>query len=211
MLLCTTLNCNTLEMDTSFTLSNSPSPVKKSGNSQRAFELAGELYSLVQQWFLLITTGRNIINNILQLKTKLWENPGNAADLSELQFQCDQLGSAVSELEVLPKLMEKIQDQYKALEKLGELHKKIGSNITSDFTPLMFLTWPNSKFVLVVTAIKDAFNEELQLKKCIAENVAHCQQKQMLDLHKIAWVHQVYVTSATKLQLESLLVETGQR
>lgn len=127
--------------------------------------------------------------------------------------------------------MEKIQDQYKALEKLGELHKKIGSNITSDFTPLMFLTWPNSKFgnkrfsthygdeqgnnfyrlVLVVTAIKDAFNEELQLKKCIAENVAHCQQKQMLDLHKIAWVHQVYVTSATKLQLESLLVETGQR
>ncbi|XP_057377259.1 cyclin-dependent kinase 2-interacting protein-like [Daphnia carinata] len=198
-------------MDSSFTLSNSPSPVKKSGNSQRAFELAGELYSQIQQWYLLITTGRNIINNILQLKTKLWENPGNAADLLELQFQCDQLGSVVSELTTLPKQMEKIQDQYTALEKLGELQKKIGSNITRDSTPLMFLTWPNSKFVVVVTAIKDAFDKELQLKKCIAENVAHCQQKQMLDLHKIAWVHQVYVTSTTKLQLEALLVETGQR
>jgi hypothetical protein len=49
------------------------------------------------------------------------------------------------------------------------------------------------------------------MKKCIAENVAHCQKKQMLDLHKIAWVHQVYVTPDVKLHLEALLVETGQR
>jgi hypothetical protein len=53
-------------------VSNSPSPVKKSGNSQRAFELAGELYGLVKQWYLLISTGRNIVNNILQLKAVSW-------------------------------------------------------------------------------------------------------------------------------------------
>ena len=65
--------------------------------------------------------------------------------------------------------------------------------------------------VAVVSSIKEAYTEELQVKKCIAENVAHCQDRQMLDFHKISWVHQVCVTSAIKLQLESLLVETGQR
>ncbi len=53
-------------------VSNSPSPVKKTGNSQRAFELAGELYSCIQQWNLLISTGRAIISNILKLKTESW-------------------------------------------------------------------------------------------------------------------------------------------
>ncbi|XP_046440900.1 cyclin-dependent kinase 2-interacting protein-like [Daphnia pulex] len=198
-------------MDKSFTLSNSPSPVKKSGNAQRAFELAGELYSLVQQWYLLISTGRNIINNILQLKAVSWNNPELSVSNNELESQCDLLGSVVCEMEMLPKQLEKIRDQYVALEKLGELQQKMGSSTSDSSTFVLFLTWSTSKFVAVVTLIKDAFAKELQVKKCIAENVAHCQQKQMLDLHKISWVHQVYVTPDVKLQLESLLVETGQR
>ncbi len=133
---------------------------------------------------------------------------------------------------MLPKQLEKIRDQYVALEKLGELQQKMASSTSDSSTFVLFLTWSTSKFgnhysfstyitmlifccyeciVAVVTLIKDAFAKELQVKKCIAENVAHCQQKQMLDLHKIAWVHQVYVTPDFKLQLESLLVETGQR
>lgn len=53
--------------------------------------------------------------------------------------------------------------------------------------------------------------EEFQLKKSIAENIAHCEKKQLLDFYNISWIHQVYVSHAVKLQLESLLVETGQR
>ncbi len=139
---------------------------------------------------------------------------------------------------MLPKQMDKIRDQYVALEKLEEFHQqKVGSTSKNNSISALFLTWPTTKFgtnfllnlktlifailfdlriikfflVTVVTSVREAFAEELQLKKSIAENVAHCQERQMLDFHKIAWVHQVCVTPDIKLQLESLLVETGQR
>lgn len=200
-------------MDISITLSNSPSPVKKTGNSQRAFELAGELYSCIQQWNLLISTGRAIISNILKLKTESWDNPEQKnSKETELELQCEQLGSLICEMEMLPKQMDKIRDQYVALEKLEEFHQqKVGSTSKNNSISALFLTWPTTKFVTVVTSVREAFAEELQLKKSIAENVAHCQERQMLDFHKIAWVHQVCVTPDIKLQLESLLVETGQR
>lgn len=53
-------------------VSNSPSPVKRTDNSQRAFELAGELYGTLQQWNLLINTGRNILKAIIKNKLLCW-------------------------------------------------------------------------------------------------------------------------------------------
>lgn len=56
-----------------FLVSNSPSPVKKlTANAQQAFDLAGELYSLTQQWHLFNSTGRNIVNSITQSKVEVW-------------------------------------------------------------------------------------------------------------------------------------------
>lgn len=130
--------------------------------------------------------------------------------------------------------MGKIKDQYVAIAKLEEFQQqKMSSPSKTDFPSTLFLTWPTSKFgrfyntpfclgilyqlslfwisVAVVTSIKDAYAEEFKIKKCIAENVAHSDTRQMLDFHKISWVHQVCLTANVKLELESLLVETGQR
>jgi hypothetical protein len=63
----------------------------------------------------------------------------------------------------------------------------------------------------VVGDIKEAYSKELSVKKCIAENVAHCTDRESVNLHKIAWVHQAYIPSSIKLQFESLLAETGQQ
>ena len=64
---------------------------------------------------------------------------------------------------------------------------------------------------LVVTAIKNAYAEELKVKKCIAEKVAHSPDRETINFHKIAWVYQIHLTPSIKMKLESLLVETGQR
>ena len=63
----------------------------------------------------------------------------------------------------------------------------------------------------VVGEIQDAYAKELSVKKCIAGNVAHCMDRESINLHKIAWVHQAYIPSSIKLQFESLLAETGQQ
>jgi uncharacterized radical SAM superfamily protein len=84
---------------------------------------------------------------------------------NELEFQCDLLGSVVCEMviteycnvscnfttqilfqEMLPKQLEKIRDQYVALEKLGELQQKMGSSTSDSSTFVLFLTWSTSKF-----------------------------------------------------------------
>jgi hypothetical protein len=47
---------------------------------------------------------------------------------------------------MLPKQLEKIRDQYVALEKLGELQQKMGSSTSDSSTFVLFLTWSTSKF-----------------------------------------------------------------
>ena len=49
------------------------------------------------------------------------------------------------------------------------------------------------------------------MKRCIAANVAHCEDRGTFNLHKIAWVYQVNISPAIKLKLESLLVECNLR
>ena len=60
-----------------------------------------------------------------------------------------------------------------------------------------------------MSSISSAYTEETKIKKCIAENIAHCDHRETINLHKIAWVHEVCLLPAIKLQLESLLKETG--
>lgn len=194
------------------------------------------------------------------------ENQEHLNHETDLENQCDQLASLVSELvvhlildfsitldifiiayqrlfffqELLPRLMGKIKDQFVAIEKLAEFQQQRAPSNASDPPSTLFFTWKASRFgipllylhftlftcdlvqlirlfykflfpVKVATTINDAFHEEFKIKKCIAENIAHCEDRQMLDFHKIAWVHQACLTPDVKLQLESLLVETGQR
>ena len=48
---------------------------------------------------------------------------------------------------MLPKQMEKIRDQYVALEKLEEFHQqKMGSTLNDSTSAVLFLTWPASQF-----------------------------------------------------------------
>jgi len=124
--------------------------------------------------------------------------------------------------------MGKIRDQYTAVGKLEGYQQP--STEEGQLPHLMFLTWPALRFgnnlnfnnrikhskmyrftEKVVTDIKNAYEDELKVKKCIGENVAHCTDRETLNFHKISWVYQVNLSPTIKLQLESLLAETGQR
>ena len=56
-----------------FLVFNSPSPIKLfTGNSQRIYDLVGDLQGSVNQWNLLISSGSMVITNISRLKIKDW-------------------------------------------------------------------------------------------------------------------------------------------
>jgi len=60
----------------------------------------------------------------------------------------------------------------------------------------------------MVEQIKIAYSEELEIKKCIAENVAHCVTRDEMNFHGISWSHQTSITTTIKRKLESLVIET---
>ncbi len=61
----------------------------------------------------------------------------------------------------------------------------------------------------MINSICNAYTEEIKVKKCITENIALCDQRETINLHKIAWVHEVCILPTTNSYLESLLTETG--
>jgi hypothetical protein len=54
-------------------VSNSPCPAERlTGTSKQLFELASDLYGLIQKWNLLNSNGKNIITNLSKLKAEKW-------------------------------------------------------------------------------------------------------------------------------------------
>jgi len=97
----------------------------------------------------------------------------------------------------------KTQDQYVALTKLEDFQRK-----GTDVAPILFNTCPTARFSEIVEEIKESYTEELKIKKCTAENVAHCEQREEINFCSIAWIHQNSVTPSTKSKLESFFIET---
>lgn len=184
---------------------NSPSPIKLfTGNSQRIYDLVGDLQGSVNQWNLLISSGSMVITNISRLKIKDWESDrGEKNSADQLQSLCDQLTSVLNELEAVVTGMGKIEDQFIALTKLEDFQKK-----GTDLTSILFNSLPTSEFSKMVEQIKIAYSEELEIKKCIAENVAHCVTRDEMNFHGISWSHQTSITTTIKRKLESLVIET---
>ena len=60
----------------------------------------------------------------------------------------------------------------------------------------------------IVEEIKNAYTEELKIKRCIAENVAHCSTREEINFYGVGWSYQTSITAIIKRKFESLLIET---
>jgi len=186
---------------------NYPSPIKLfSGNAQRVYDLAGDLHGSVNQWNLLISSGSMTITNISRLKIIEWDDDQeNAKTPDQLQSLCDLLSSIMSELEAVVTGMGKIQDQYIALARLEDFQRK-----GTDVPTILFNSIPTPEFSRIVEEIKNAYTEELKIKRCIAENVAHCSTREEINFYGVGWSYQTSITAIIKRKFESLLIETDQ-
>ncbi|KAG8514437.1 Cyclin-dependent kinase 2-interacting protein, partial [Galemys pyrenaicus] len=75
----------------------------------------------------------------------------------------------------------------------------------------LFHTWPTAHFYEVSRKLADMYSRELRLKRTIVEELAHTEAHGLVLSYLSMWLHQPYVESDSKLQLEGLLLETGHR
>ncbi|XP_035734707.1 cyclin-dependent kinase 2-interacting protein-like isoform X2 [Vespa mandarinia] len=177
----------------------SESPFSKSlkgknltGTLRHLRDLAADVHGIVQQWNDNTLEGINILKSIIQEKS-------NKNYTIRLQDYCDSLEEICHTLSNLVKTLEQIAHQINVLIILDKTAIKL------------FTTWPISAFGRTVEVIYTTYNNEMQIKYKVLENIAHCHTEPQKMLYLSAWLHQPLLPKNVTILLEAMLTETGHR
>ncbi|XP_012579826.1 PREDICTED: cyclin-dependent kinase 2-interacting protein [Condylura cristata] len=124
----------------------------------------------------------------------------------ELETLCEELRATLDGLTKIQMKMEKLSSTTKGICELENYHCGEESR-----RPPLFHTWPTAHFYEVSRRLSDMYGRELRLKRAITDELAHTEARGLALCYLSMWLHQPYVQSDSKLQLESLLLETGHR
>lgn len=178
---------------------DSRSPFSKSqtgknltGTARHLRDLAADVHGIIQRWNDKTLEGMDILKCIAEEKS-------DETFTIQLQDYCDKLENVCSSLDDLIKNLEKIVHQVNTLMTLN------GS------TTKLFVTWPLSSFGHTVELIYKGYSNEMQIKREVLENIAHCNRESQKMLYLSAWLYQPLLPQNLTILLEAMLTETGHR
>lgn len=182
---------------------------------------AADWHNLILKWDSLSDAGFTTASNIANLKVSLLskekgelESSSPAAseeeDKTKLEYDkglealCEELQATLDGLSKIQMKMEKLSSTTKGICELEDYHYREESN-----RPPLFHTWPTPFFYEVSHRLSSAYKKELLLKRTIGAELAHTADRNLSLTYLSMWLHQPYIESDSKLQLESMLLETG--
>lgn len=184
---------------------------------------AADWHNLILKWESLSDAGFTTASNIANLKVSLLSkekvelessSPGSSEKEEktsleyhkELEVLCEELQATLDGLTKIQMKMEKLSSTTKGICELENYHYKEERN-----RPPLFHTWPTAFFYEVSHRLSSAYKKELLLKHTIGAELAHTADRNLSLTYLSMWLHQPYIESDSKLQLESMLLETGHR
>ncbi|XP_067681624.1 cyclin-dependent kinase 2-interacting protein-like [Haliotis asinina] len=205
---------HTDEKDGTFSPVKSPVPQydgRHQGNLtgilRKVKDTAADVHNQLLKWKKLNTEGSNIISEIANTKIeKVFNAEGEECENqlpATLESHCDRLTSVYHSME---KIVEKLQQMRAALCSVQTLSQHKGGE-----DDILFHTWNVHDFVVTMDQLIEMYLSELKLKKSIAENVAHAENRQTMMFYSAAWIHEPYVEDSAQMLVESLITETGHK
>ncbi|XP_052765871.1 cyclin-dependent kinase 2-interacting protein-like [Mya arenaria] len=190
-----------------------PSPRQQgnlTGSARKLKDGAADIYNQLQKWRSLNTDGVDIVNEIANIKLDkiLSKNEDTTShDLlpEALMPLCDKLYSVFVKME---KVLSRLSGLVEMARGVSELES---FNQSDDREHIFFQSWPTHRFAEVFEEIETMYSAELQLKRCIAENICFAADRNTLMFYTASWLHQPHVEPSTDINLESLLLETGHK
>lgn len=120
-----------------------------------------------------------------------------------------ELKTPCAKLKVITTIFEDVIDnasestrQLEAIKRLAQVQDSI-----NDSDVLKLKTWTVSNVIKHVIQLLDAYKQELELKLCVMENIAHSRSSEELVLHSCVWQFPCYVNDDIKWILASLAQE----
>ncbi|XP_006815615.1 cyclin-dependent kinase 2-interacting protein-like [Saccoglossus kowalevskii] len=200
----------------------SPKPTSLTGSSRKIKDHCADWHNYINKWQILNEQGFGITSKISNCK--LQAQSGEAAETAvisadtdndgtstnkmppEMQEHCEQLHSIYSSMAKLVKKMETICKNFRGICDL-EGHKKDGDWSEEP----LFQMWSTEQFYEASCTMLSMYSTELEVKHTILEEIAHCDERDLLLFYNSTWLHQPYIEEKSKLLLESMLLETGHR
>lgn len=183
---------------------------------------AADWHNLILKWDSLSDKGFTIASSIANLKVTLLSkeevelessSPASAEEEKTsldydkgLEALCEELQAILDGLTKIQMKMEKLSSTTKGICELENYHYREESS-----RPPLFHTWPTAFFYEVSHRLSEAYRKELLLKHTIGAELAHTADRNLSLTYLSMWLHQPYIESDSKLQLESMLLETGHR
>ncbi|XP_076777249.1 cyclin-dependent kinase 2-interacting protein [Arvicanthis niloticus] len=183
---------------------------------------AADWHNLILKWDSLSDKGFTTASSIANLKVSLLskekvelesgpasreEEDKTNRDYDEgLEALCEELQTILDGLTKIQTKMEKLSSTTKGICELENYHSREASS-----QPPLFHTWPTAFFYEVSHRLSEAYKKELLLKRTIGAELAHTADRNLSLTYLSMWLHQPYIENDSKLQLESMLLETGHR
>lgn len=208
-------------------MSEATTPGRKgnlTGSARKLKDDAADWHNLILKWDRLNDEGSTAATKIVNLglsKISVTESDivmeGGSADVNhsesnlkqsnkELEEECGKLKDVVDKMANILLKMEKMVHAERGICELeafqyGEKGRP---------APL-FLTWSTQQFAEVSSKLYESYKQELALKQTILQELAHTSNADLSMVYLSSWLYQPYIEDSGKLQLESLLLETGHR
>lgn len=192
----------------------SPMPNRQgnlTGSARKLKDGAADLHNLLLKWKGLNVDGANIVTEIANIKLESILSQGEETD-QPVNTLPESLLPLCEKLELTLKKMEKVSRHLSGLADMSHGVAQLEQHgAGGDAETVLFQTWDVTKFETIFREISEMYDKELQLKKCISENICHASDRNTIMFYSAAWVHEPYIDLNSKLLLESALLETGHK
>lgn len=187
------------------------------GSARKIKDNAADFHNILQRWDKLNDEGFNICTKISNIRSQSRSGPDPMAvgepvsflthpegGAEELQTECSRLQEVLSRMSGLVLKLERLLDSHCGLTELDQFR-------TQGQTPPLFQTWTTADFETWARSVWTWFRSELDLKTRILQDLAHCDNPDLVLVYLSLWIHEPHIPVRTRLGLEGLLLETGHR
>lgn len=169
------------------------------GSARKIKDNAADFHNVILRWDRLNDEGFTVATRISNIRSS---TPPGGAD--ELQTECSKLQEVVQKMAALVSKLDRLLDSHSGLTELDQFK-------TKGQTQPLFQTWTTEDFEIWARSVKSWFSSELDLKRRILQDLAHCDNPDVNLVYLSLWLHQPHLPVRTSLDLEGLLLETGHR
>ncbi|KAG8189727.1 hypothetical protein JTE90_019675 [Oedothorax gibbosus] len=169
------------------------------GNKRIVHDCCIDLYNNIQKWKTVASNLHSIISEICLIKQKELSDSDKQEIVGEdnsektmwqLQSLSEELLCKFEGLEAVMCKISRLPKKLKAINALSELEQSRNDSSDVDLDPVLFKTWPLSRFCNSVEELEKMYMKEFKVKSSITKEISTVTKKSNLIILEATWKYE---------------------